>query len=56
MKSITPSAVSARLKKLVNAPVTGDNKTLILRCDADRKNGDTFRVGEMGGEAMDPGR
>jgi hypothetical protein len=47
MKSITPSAVSARLKKLVNAPVTGDSKTLILRCDADRKNGDTFRVEEM---------
>jgi hypothetical protein len=50
MRIITPSAVSARLKKLVKAPVKADSKTtLILRCNADRKNGDTFTVEEMGG-------
>ena len=49
MRIITPSAVSARLKRLVNAPVDGDGKMLALRCDADRKNGDTFTVEEMGG-------
>ena len=46
MRIITPSAVSARLKKLVNAPVNADGKTLILRCTPDPKNGDVFTVEE----------
>jgi hypothetical protein len=55
MKNITPSAVSARLKRLINAPVDGDGKMLALRCDADRKNGDTFTV-EKVGESNGPWR
>jgi hypothetical protein len=51
IKNVSPSTVTWCLKKLVDAPVQVGKEVLILKCNPDRKNGDTFLIDTPADEA-----
>jgi hypothetical protein len=50
LRPVSPSSVTWALKKLTDAPVELDQKTvLVLRCNHDRRDGDTYTVEQLKG-------
>jgi hypothetical protein len=47
LRPVSASTVSARLKKLIKAPVWAGEETLMLKCEGDARTGDFFSVETM---------